>query len=135
MPSAPISQNEIQSIQTYQQLYSPLQSKPPLQQARSRPLGKIVTQIEMNDPESRKALKAVLDQQIKEKEMIKNIERANRFKKETEHVGFALSNSFSADNPRFIQTADNLSNPRSSIAAAGKLMLNKGVYRTNTSLM
>ena len=89
----------------------------------------------MNDPESRKALKAVLDQQIKEKQMIKNNERANRFKKETEHVGFVLSNSFSTENPRFIQTADDVNNPRSAMAAAGKFMLNKGTFNNNTSLI
>ena len=105
--------SEVQTIQNYHQLYSPLQTKIPmsLSQQRSRPLGKIVTQIEMNDPESRKALKAALDQQIKEKQDAKNIERINRFRKD-DNQGLVMSNSYNNDGLRFNQTAEEILDPR-----------------------
>ncbi|CDW73744.1 UNKNOWN [Stylonychia lemnae] len=41
---------------------------------RSQPLGKIVTQIEMNHPETRAYLKEILDQQVREKQRLKTMQ-------------------------------------------------------------
>jgi hypothetical protein len=40
------------------------------------------------------------------------MERQNRFKKDSEHEGFPLSNSFNAEAPRFIQTAEEIIDSR-----------------------